>query len=417
VSPDKQAYGLTWPGKEAARALAGEPALASLRPDHGASIHLATTRNTFISGDSLGALKLLMQEHAGGVKMIYLDPPYNTGKAFIYNDRFREGRDAHAGWLNLMFPRLLLARDLLRDDGVIFVSIDDHEVHNLRCLLDEVFGADNFLAHIIWQHSVQPKGYQGIYSVHHNHLLTYRRTARHSVRSLARTAQDNRSYKNPDDDPKGPWRMGDVRNALLRPNLRYDIETPSGKRIPPPENGWRWSKETLAAKIATGEIYFSADERRIVRKIYLANQKGRTPETIWFGKDAGTTRDGARELKALFGGKVPFDTVKPVALVERMLRVAGVEGDDDLVLDFFAGSCTTAHAVMRAGVGRFCVVQPPEPVNGGTPHGKAALALGLEHVAAVGLERIRRAGAALEAEGGSAPRDTGARVFTLAEPT
>ena len=411
MSPDNQAYGLTWPGKEAARELADAPARAALRPDPGASINPDTTRNTFISGDSLEALKLLRLDPSVRPKMIYIDPPYNTGKAFIYRDRFREGRDAHAGWLNLMFPRLLLARELLADDGVIFVSIDDHEVHNLRCLLDEVFGASHFLAHIIWQHSLQPKGYRGIYSVHHNHLLSYRRSQAHTVRSLARTAEDNKAYANPDNDPRGAWRFGDVRNALLRPNLRYEITTPSGLVISPPANGWRWSRETLDKKIATGEIVFSKDEARIIRKIYLANQRGRTAQTIWFGKQVGTTRDGARELKALFDGKVPFDTVKPLALVDRMMRVAGV-GDGDIVLDYFAGACTTAHAVMRAGAGRFIAVQLPEPVVGQTPHGKAALSLGLLDIAAVGLERIHRAARALEQQGRKG-LDTGVEVFRV----
>ena len=403
-------YELTWPGKARARDLARTPATAALLPDRGASISWETTRNSFISGDNLEVLKLLQASVGPAVKMIYIDPPYNTGKAFIYPDR-------NPNWLNLMYPRLILGRELLADDGVLFVSIDDHEVHNLRYLLDEIFGSDNFLAHIIWQHSLQPKGYSGIYSVHHNHLLSYRKTEAHQVHPLERTTTDNKAYGNPDHDPRGDWRLGDVRNALLRPNLRFEITTPSGKTIEPPPNGWRWSQETLQKKISTGEIYFAADETRIIRKIYLSNQKGRTPQTIWFGKDVGTTRDGARELKALFDGEVPFDTVKPLALVERMLKVAGV-GGDDIVLDFFAGSCTTAHAVMRAGVGRFIAVQLAEPVNAGTPRGKAALGLGLDDIAAVGLERIRRASRALAANTEPAreePRDTGVRVYRLVE--
>mgnify|MGYP002640931769 CR=1 FL=1 len=404
-------YELTWPGKAGARDLALAPAVGSLRPDKQRSISWDSTHNTFIEGDNLAVLKLLKPSLGGAVKMIYIDPPYNTGKAFIYPDRY-------PNWLNLMYPRLMAGRELLADDGVIFVSIDDHEVHNLRCLLDELFGPENFLAHIIWQHSLQPKGYSGIYSVHHNHLLSYRKTGAHQVHSLERTTTDNKAYGNPDDDPRGDWRLGDVRNALLRPNLRFEITTPSGKTIQPPANGWRWSQETLQKKISTGEIYFAADETRIIRKIYLSNQKGRTPQTLWFGKDVGTTRDGARELKALFDGEVPFDTVKPLGLVERMLRVAGV-GQDDLVLDFFAGSCTTAHGVMRAGVGRYIAVQLAEPVNAATPHGKAALGLGLGDIAAVGLERIRRASQALAQDSeakGTAPLDLGVKVYSLAQP-
>ena len=409
--PPGERYELCWPGKSAARQLALSPSPAALIPCLEASRDRGATGNVFVQGDNLEALKLLRPAYGGLVKMIYIDPPYNTGNRFIYPDRFQDGVDPHTGWLNLMYPRLMLGRELLADDGVIFVSIDDHEVHNLRYLLDEVFGASHFLAHIIWQHSLQPKGYRGIYSVHHNHLLSYRRSQAHTVRSLARTAEDNKAYANPDNDPRGAWRFGDVRNALLRPNLRYEITTPSGLVISPPANGWRWSRETLDKKIATGEIVFSKDEARIIRKIYLANQRGRTAQTIWFGKQVGTTRDGARELKALFDGKVPFDTVKPLALVDRMMRVAGV-GDGDIVLDYFAGACTTAHAVMRAGAGRFIAVQLPEPVVGQTPHGKAALSLGLLDIAAVGLERIHRAARALEQQGRKG-LDTGVEVFRV----
>ncbi len=394
-------YTLQWPGKSRAidNALSAPLTRLEVTNADNSSPPLASTPHVFIEGDNLEALKLLRPEYLRKVKMIYIDPPYNTGKKFIYPDNFcspdaagsRKSPSArHSDWLNMMYPRLLVARDILRPDGVFFVSIDDNEVHNLRIIMDEIFGPENFLAHIVWQHSVQPKGYAHTYSVHHNHILSYRKSDAHTISQLERSNEDNKAYSNPDNDPKGDWRHGDVRNSLFRQNLRYDITTPSGKRIAPPKNGWRWSQETLQGKIETGEIFFSQDEDKILRKIYLANQNGRTPETIWYGKDVGVSRDGAKELKSVFGGLLPFDTVKPMALIDRMMQVAGIT-ENDLVLDFFAGSCTTAHAVVRSGRGRFIVVQSPEPVNASLPHGKAALSLHLKTIADIGKARVKYA--------------------------
>ena len=414
IEERQERYSFTWNGKSRARHIAQTPSTGTLRPCPDESVNWDTTQNLLIEGDNLEVLKLLQKSYHKKIKMIYIDPPYNTGNEFIYPDKFQDNLDTylrytgqkseeglklsantetsgryHTNWLNMMLPRLRLARNLLRDDGVIFISIDDTEIANLRKLCDEIFGEENFVAHIIWQHSIQPKGYTSIYSIHHNHILSYQRSEDYEVHSLPRTEENNKNYSNPDDDPRGPWRTGDVRNALYRPNLIYDITTPSGKIISPPNNGWRWSKETLEKKIRDGEIVFSEDESRIIRKIYLAYQEGRAPETIWFGKDVGATRKGASELKELFEGKVPFDTVKPSLLIQRMMNIAGVEGDD-LCLDFFAGSCSTAHAVFNEKKGRFVVVQLPEPINDNLPHGKAALEFDLKTIAEIGKERIRR---------------------------
>ena len=243
-----------------------------------------------------------------------------------------------------MKVRLSIARKLLKEDGVIFLAIDDNEQANLKLLCDNIFGEDNFLASIIWQHSIQPKGYAGTFSVHHNYILCYQKTDAYVLNSLPRTEEDNKAYSNPDNDPRGRWRSGDVRNALYRPNLIYDIITPSGKIIKPCANGWRWSKETVEEKIRTGEIIFSEDETRIIRKIYLDTLDGRTPETIWFGKDVGTTRSAMSEIKEIFGSSA-FGTPKPTGLIERVLRL--VENKNAVCLDFFAGSGTTGHAVMK----------------------------------------------------------------------
>lgn len=333
--------------------------------------------NLIVQGDNLVALKALLPYYGGQIKAIFIDPPYNTGnEEWIYNDNVnspiirewlgkvvgKEGEtlDRHDRWLCMMYPRLALLRKFLKEDGVLFMAIDDAEVASAIAIGNEIFGRQNHIATIIWQHSVQPKGYSGKLSIHHNYLLAFARSEKFVFRDIPRREEHNVNYSNPDNDPNGPWRSGDVRNALYRPNLIYDLVTPSGKTIKPPAKGWRWSKETMAEKIRTGEIVFRDDETRIVRKIYLKNQEGRAPESIWFGEDVGTTREANQELKEIFGGSSPFDTPKPVRLVERVLQVA--VGPDDLVLDSFAGSGTTGQAVLSlnkqdGGHRRFVLVE------------------------------------------------------------
>ena len=443
VDMGKERYGMTWPGKADCFRAIQAPSLGTLRPAREESVAFDSTENLIIEGDNLEVLKLLQKSYLGKVKMIYIDPPYNTGKDFIYPDNFSESLQTyleytgqvdaegrkfgtntdtdgrfHSKWLNMMYPRLYLARNLLRDNGIIFISADDAEIDNLRKVCTEVFGEENLVASCIWQHSVQPKGYSGTFSVHHNYLLAYQKAEDFMLCDLERTEEHNRNYSNPDNDPNGPWRSGDVRNALYRPNLLFDIVTPSGKTIKPPPNGWRWSRETVERKIEAGEIVFSPDETRIIRKIYLKNLEGRTPETILFGKDVGTTRDAASELKILFEGSVPFDTAKPIALVKHMLRLAGAQADD-IVLDFFAGSGTTAHAVLdlnkQDGSNRhFVLVQLPEPLP--TPE------MRLKTIADITKERVRRVIQKLNDEdagkldlGGGTRPDRGFRVLKLAE--
>lgn len=244
-----------------------------------------------------------------------------------------------------MNKRLRIAKQLLSDKGVIFISIDDNEQAQLKLLCDEIFSQNNFVSDVIWQHSIQPKGYAGKFSLHHNYTLIYRKSEKFILRNMERTEEDNKAYKNPDNDPRGKWRSGDVRNALYRPNLIYDIITPSGKIIHAPEKGWRWSKETVAEKINSGEIVFNRDETNIIRKIYLDTVEGRCPETIWFGKDVGTTREANTELKEVFDGEVPFDTPKPTGLLKRIMTIGA--DNNSTILDFFAGSGTTLHATMQ----------------------------------------------------------------------
>lgn len=416
VDPNKERFGLNWAGKAECMKVIQQASVATLKPDRESSVDFDESQNLFIEGDNLEVLKLLQKAYYGKVKAIFIDPPYNTGNEFIYPDKYSETIETylsyssqsdesgkkfstntevsgryHSRWLNMMYPRLYLAKNLLRDDGVIFIAIDDHEIDNLRKLCSEIFGEDNLVAHIIWQHSVQPKGYTDIFSIHHNHILCFRKTEEFSISPLERTDKDNKAYSNPDNDPKGLWRSGDVRNALFRPNLKYEIESPTGYMIQPPDNGWRWSKATIQEKIASGEVRFSSDGTKISRRIYLDEQNGRAPETIWFGEDVGTTREASNEIKALFDGKAPFDTVKPIKLMERAFQIAGVKRGD-ICLDFFAGSGSTAHAVidMKRGA-NFIVVQLPEVISDATPHGKIAMDMGFSSISEISRERIKRA--------------------------
>lgn len=288
-----------------------------------------------IHGDNLLALKALEQDFSGQIKCIYIDPPYNTGHAFEQYDDNVE----HSLWLTLMRDRLIILHKLLSEDGSLWVTLDDCEAHYFKVLCDEIFGRSNFVASTIWQHAVQSKGYPGKFSLHHNYTFCYRKSDKFSLNSLERTAKHNVNYSNPDNDPNGPWRSGDVRNSLVRPNLMYDIETPSGKIIHHPEKGWRFSRETFEHELSKGKIKFSDDESRIIRKIYLKDQQGRVPETLWFAEEVGTTREANGEIKSL---DLPesFDTPKPEKLIERVLILA--TNPNDIVLDSFVGSGTTA---------------------------------------------------------------------------
>jgi len=428
-SPDAEHFGLFWPGKKQARRMAATPSKGTLVPVYGEGLKADGTpdddghndsRNIFIEGENLEVLKILQKSYAGRIKMIYIDPPYNTGNDFVYEDDFKEplqeylrrtgqvdeeGRPLttntradgrfHSKWLSMMYPRLRLARNLLRDDGVIFVSIDDNEVHHLRMMMNEIFGEENFRAEIVWQHSIQPKGYTGKFSIHHNYNLCYTKDAEQLIGNLERTDDHNKNYSNPDNDPNGLWRSGDVRNALYRKNLIYDLPTPSGRIIKPPKNGWRWSWETMQEKIKTGEIIFNKDETWIIRKIYLNKLEGRTPESIWFGKEVGTTREGINELKELFNDSPPFDTPKPTEIISRMLELSTKSNEEDIILDFFSGSASTAHAVLQKnnkdfGNRRFILIQLQEKIDISTPAGQNAKDLGFQTINQVAKERIKR---------------------------
>jgi adenine-specific DNA-methyltransferase len=345
MSKKKQKLELTWIGKENRPKL--EPRILIEDPEKSYHApHRVSENDQFdnklIFGDNLLALKALEQEYVGKVKCIFIDPPYNTGSAFQHYDDGVE----HSIWLGLMRDRLEILCRLLSDDGSLWITIDDNECHYLKVLCDEIFGRSNFLASVVWNHSVQGKGYSGKFSVHHNYVLVYRKAEAFMLADFSRLPEHNINYSNPDNDPKGAWRSGDVRNSLVRPNLVYDIETPNGNIIKHPPKGWRFSRDTFEKELSEGKIKFSDDETRIIRKIYLADQGGRVPETVWFSTEAGTTREATSEIRAFVEADF-FDTPKPERLLRRILELSTNPGD--LVLDSFLGSGTTAAVAHKMG--------------------------------------------------------------------
>lgn len=446
VDERDEKYGLNWHGKRRARQIALTPSTGTLLPCPNESVDWDTTQNLMIEGDNLEVLKLLQKSYAGKVKLIYIDPPYNTGSDFVYPDNFQDnvrnylaitgqieggakissnteasGR-FHTDWLNMMYPRLRLARSLLRPDGAIFVTIDDNEAQRLRQILDEIFGEENFVANVVWNHTKQSKNDERFFSRHHNQILVFRRGEGLEQFRFERGEKDNANYSNPDNDPKGEWRSGDVRSPSLRATLKFKIQTPSGKFIDPPENGWRWSEDAVNSKIETGEIIFAGDETRIIRKIYLSEQDGRTPENLWLADFAGTTRNANSELKEMFG-ESPFDTPKPVQLISKIISLCA-NAKDDIVLDFFAGSGTTGHSVMAQngsddGTRRYILVQLPERLDPENKDQKMAaefckkIAKPLT-IAELTKERLRRSSAKIKSENPMFAGDTGFRVFKLA---
>ena len=446
ITDTDEKYGLNWHGKRRARQLALTPSTGTLRPCPEESVDWDTTQNLMIEGDNLEVLKLLQKSYAGKVKLIYIDPPYNTGKDFVYPDNFQDniknyleltgqveggqkissnteasGR-FHTDWLNMMYPRLKLARNLLREDGVLFITIDDNEGFHLRQLLDELFGIENFVANVVWNHTKQSKNDEKYFSRHHNQILVFRKGENLQQFRFERSEENNKNYGNPDNDPKGDWRAGDVRSPNFRATLRFPIISPSGKVIQPPDNGWRWSEESVQEKIASGEIVFVDNETRILRKIYLADQEGRTPENLWSAEFAGTTRQANSELKELFDFPL-FDTPKPVSLGQKILQLMPADTEADIVVDFFGGSGTTGHAVMAqnaadGGNRRYILVQLPEPLDPANKDQRVAAEfcdqLGKpRNIAELTKERLRRAAAKVKADNPMFAGDTGFRVFKL----
>lgn len=440
----RERYQLDWPGKRAAFLAASAPVARTLRPVRDESVNFDTTRNIIIEGDSLDALKLLQESYLGKVKLIYIDPPYNTGGDFVYADDFAEttaeylarsgqADDAgarlvanteasgrfHSDWLSMMYPRLKLARNLLADDGAIFVSIDSTEHANLVKLLNEVMGEDNFRADITWQKRYTRSNNTRDFTAVVENIVVFSRSDQFAVNLLPRTAEADARYANPDGDPRGPWKGASFLNPATpaqRPNLCYEIRNPNtGQATWPSANAWRRSRAEFERLAAADLLYWGADGKSPVPsvKMFLSDARGLTPTNFWSHEYAGNTDEGTRDLAALLPGKV-FDNPKPVRLMKRVLEHATDESS--LVLDFFAGSGTMAQAVLElnaedGGTRRFIAVQLPERC----PPGSAAARAGYTTVAEICKARARRAGRAVSRAPGP-PRpdaDAGFRLLRV----
>lgn len=434
VSFSNERYVLNWAGKSEAFRIMQRPSSATLVPSRAESVDFDTTQNIFIEGENMEVLKVLQKSYFGKIKMIYIDPPYNTGNdSFIYPDKFsetkkeylkrvgdkdeegymtcegmfhknsRENGQYHSNWLNMMMPRLYLAKSLLREDGIIFISIDDNEVHNLRLLMNEIFGEENFVAQFIWEKRVNRENRNEV-SVRHDYVVCYSKYTESDVKRIMQTPMNEKAlsnYSNPDNDPRGLWKS-DPAHAQAGHGTKsqfYTLIAPNGKRHELPSGRcWLYTKDVMDAAIKDNRIWFGKDGNGVPRiKTFLTSkERGLTLETILFAKDASTNEKAKNDLKELFDGIAVFETPKPVELISLLAQVALKDG---LVLDFFAGSSATAHAVMQlnkedGGNRRFICVQMAEPCD---PKSEA-YKVGYSTIADISKERIRRAGAKLRAE-------------------
>ena len=419
VTNDFEKYRFEWKGKTDCLKLAQKRSTGTLRPCPDESVNWDTTRNLYIEGDNLEVLKLLQTTYFRRVKMIYIDPPYNTGNDFVYADDFADpiarykevtqqttksnpetmGR-FHTKWLNMMYPRLRLAANLLRDDGVIFISVDDNEVTNLRKLCDEAFGEENFIAQIVWQKRTSPD-MRTAFSTGHEYIIAYCKEIEkldHSIFPLPLSEEDKSNFSNPDDDPKGPWVSSDFTAPGYRPNQMYSITTPSGVVVQPPQGRcWKNLEDVYLQYLKEGRLWFGADGKGVPRqKTYLSERNGKIGWTWWPNSEVGHNQEATQELKNLLDSP-SFDFPKPVRLIKRIISLASK--NDDIILDFFSGSATTAHAVMQlnaedGGNRQFILVQLPEVCDEKSEAYKA----GYKNICEIGKERIRRAGAKILAE-------------------
>jgi len=415
IDEDFEKYKFEWKGKAECFRIAGQRSTGTLRPCPEESVNFDTTKNLYIEGDNLEVLKLLQTTYFRKVKMIYVDPPYNTGGDFVYFDNFADpiahykevtsqatksnpesmGR-FHTAWLNMMYPRLRLAANLLRDDGVIFISIDDNEVHNLRKLCDEVFGEENYVQEIVWEKKYSPQNDAKYFSLNHEQILCYAKNKEMFSRNLLpRTAEQTSRYKNPDNDIRGVWKSSDFSVATYSANYDYPITLPSGRIVNPPQGRcWATNKENYEKMVTDNRIWFGerGDNVPSVKRFLSEINQGMVPISLFYHKEVGHTQSAAQDLKKLFDNQKFFDFPKPVELIKRLLLLA--TDQESIVLDFFAGSSTTAHATMQlnaedGGNRRFIMVQLPEA----TSEKSEAFKAGHENICEIGKERIRRAGA------------------------
>ena len=436
TADDFEKYEFRWKGKADCLKLAQKRSSATLRPCREESVNFDTTQNLYLEGDNLEVLKLLQTAYYRQVKMIYIDPPYNTGHDFVYADDFADplakykevtqqatksnpetmGR-YHTNWLNMMYPRLKLASNLLRDDGVIFISIDDNEVDNLKKLCNEVFGEENFVAILVWERAYAPKNDARFISNSHDYVLMYAKSIESfTIGRLPRTEEANARYSNPDDDPRGVWKASDISVKTYNAACDYPITTPSGRKVEPPAGRcWRLSKNAFLERLHDNRIWFGPDGNGTpALKRFLSELKydGMAPTSIMFYKEVGHSQEGAQEVTKLLDAGV-FDGPKPVRLLLRLMTLAHTD-KDSIILDFFSGSGTTAHAVMQknsedGGSRKFIVVQLPEICEEGSEAFKA----GYKNICEIGKERIRRAGQKIKDANPLFTGDTGFKVFKL----
>ena len=446
VEDGEEMYQFTWPGKQAARCEAAAPITNTLLPVPEDSVDWDTTENLYIEGDNLRVLKLLQKGYMGKVKMIYIDPPYNTGNDFVYHDdfahtteeeelaagnvdeegnRFRRNLDSngrfHSDWCSMIYSRLLVARSLLTEDGVIFISIDDNEVHNLRKICDEVFGAGNFVGQVIWERAFAPINLMKHFSPSHDYIICYAKDIELAeCNGIPRSTEADARYSNPDNDPRGVWSSSDISvGPAIEANI-YPITTPSGRVVEPPAGrSWSLSANAFAERLSQNRIWFGSDGNsvpRIKRFLSELRKTGVTSMTIWKHGDVGHSQGATQALAKMFDGKKYFDYPKPVDLIKRCISL--YTSPDSLILDFFSGSATTAHAVMQlnaddSGHRKYICVQLAEE----TPEDSEARKAGYATIPEIAKERIRRAGKKIKEVSPLTTQDldTGFRVFRLAD--
>ena len=450
VEGSQERYQFTWPDKKKSVVLANQPIAKTLRLDREKSVGRdgtsgsIDTENIYIEGDNLDALKLLQETYLGKVKMIYIDPPYNTGNDFIYEDDFSQDTDEYLGnsgqfdeegnrlvqntesngrfhtdWLNMLYPRLRLAKDLLSDDGVIFISIDDNEQENLKKCCDEVFGSRNFVAQLIWERAFSPKNDARFVSNSHDYVLMFAKDIdKFVIGRLPRTDEANARYQNPDNDPRGPWMSSDISVKTYNAACDYPITAPSGRVIEPPAGRcWSLSKNAFLERLQDNRIWFGSDGNGVPRiKRFLTDLKheGMAPTSIMFFKDVGHSQEGAQEVSKLLDGGF-FSGPKPQRLMKRLLTLANLK-ENSIVLDFFSGSASTAQAVISKNIDnknnyKFIMVQLPEQTDAKSEAYKA----GYKTICEIGEERIRRAGKKIKEESPltTTDLDIGFRVFKV----
>ncbi len=426
VEGKDERYQFTWPDKKKAVLLANAPIDKTLRPCRQKSVDFDNTENLYIEGDNLEVLKLLHETYLGKVKMIYIDPPYNTGNDFVYADDFAQSMDGyrensgqfddggnrlvknmdsngryHTDWLNMIYPRLKLAKDLLTDDGMIFISIDDNEQENLKKCCDEIFGSGNFVAQLIWERAFAPKNDAKYISNSHDYILMYaKKISDFVIGRLPRTEEANARYSNPDNDPRGVWQSDNLTVKTYSPSGDYPITTPSGRVVEPPAGRcWRLSKKVFLERLQDNRIWFGADGNGVPRiKRFLSELKfdGMAPTSLLFYKDVGHSQEGSQELIKIMDGGV-FDGPKPTRLLKRLITLSNLD-KDSIVLDFFSGSATTAQALMEMNVEKntcckFIMVQVTENANDKKN-------TGYKNICEIGKERIRRVSKRIKDEKG-----------------